>query len=405
MLGTVVPSIAAVPMMGYLARVLDTEKFGVLLLLYGILGFSSVFDVGITRAVIRRIAASESKEDSAKVLGTAFSIVLPLSIIAMIFLLIYSGEITKLLNISESSYSDVLNSVEIIAYTLPFFLFGITALGYLEGREEFYKLNIIRIIAGLIMAVLPAIICLFNQTLVSAVLGIFIGRVLLAFIAFYICLKSKELDKFSFCKKELRYMFQYGGWITVSNIISPLMVYGDRFVLSNIIGAKDSAYYISANEIISRMAFIPASLARTIFPMMAKKEQSTNNIEFQSYTSLLILLLVLLVPLYIYSWEVINLWLGPEYSDKTHIILDILIIGFFFNALAQIPFSKIQAKGSSKVTALLHLSELLPYFLLFYICINMFGILGAAYAWTTRVIIDFIVLVFLSIKYNIKNEN
>nr|WP_276526747.1 polysaccharide biosynthesis C-terminal domain-containing protein [Enterobacter hormaechei] len=90
--------------------------------------------------------------------------------------------------------------------------------------------------------------------------------------------------------------------------------------------------------------------------------------------------------------------MGTEFSGLPSLILKILIIGYFFNCIAQIPFADIQASGKSKTTAMLHLCEVLPYFALLFMLVNFYGIIGAAFAWSIRTTIDCLLLVWLNNK-------
>ena len=86
-------------------------------------------------------------------------------------------------------------------------------------------------------------------------------------------------------------------------------------------------------------------------------------------------------------------------SEYTHLaanVLQILLIGFYFNALAQIPYVSLQALGKAKTTAALHLIELIPYLSLLSILTVKFGIIGTAIAWSVRTLCDLILLVILS---------
>ncbi|MCC2946192.1 polysaccharide biosynthesis C-terminal domain-containing protein, partial [Citrobacter freundii] len=77
-------------------------------------------------------------------------------------------------------------------------------------------------------------------------------------------------------------------------------------------------------------------------------------------------------------------------------------VGYFFNSLAQIPFTSIQALGKAKITAIIHVFEVLPYLLLLYFCVVNYGIIGAAVAWTIRVTIDCFLLFIIN--YVISNK-
>ena len=73
---------------------------------------------------------------------------------------------------------------------------------------------------------------------------------------------------------------------------------------------------------------------------------------------------------FVFSEEIMVTWMGTEFSCVPSLILKILIIGYFFNCIAQIPFADIQASGKSKTTAMLHLCEVLPYFALLFMLVN-----------------------------------
>lgn len=68
----------------------------------------------------------------------------------------------------------------------------------------------------------------------------------------------------------------------------------------------------------------------------------------------------------VFAEKILNLWLGASYSTHSKNILIILLVGFLFNALAQVPFTAIQSAGKAKITALLHCFEIVPYFILLY---------------------------------------
>ena len=46
----------------------------------------------------------------------------------------------------------------------------------------------------------------------------------------------------------LRTSLSYGGWLTVTNVIGPIMGYFDRFVLSHLAGASVVAYYVAGRN-------------------------------------------------------------------------------------------------------------------------------------------------------------
>jgi O-antigen/teichoic acid export membrane protein len=66
--------------------------------------------------------------------------------------------------------------------------------------------------------------------------------------------------------------------------------------------------------------------------------------------------------------------------------------------MARIPFSLVQSAGHADWTAMTHLIELPAYVFALWWLLKAYGISGAAYAWTARVLVDTIVFYALAAK-------
>ena len=70
----------------------------------------------------------------------------------------------------------------------------------------------------------------------------------------------------------------------------------------------------------------------------------------------------------------------------------LLLVGFWINSFAVIPYAQLQARGRPDLAAKCHLGEVLPYFGLLYLGLNTLGMMGAAVAFSLRVLVDFALL-------------
>lgn len=206
----------------------------------------------------------------------------------------------------------------------------------------------------------------------------------------------------------LRPLFTFGSWMTVSNIIGPLMVYLDRFVIAAMIGASAVAYYVAPYEVVTKMWAVPAAISGVLFPLFAKEWQrnplSSAKFLNQGVTYVLIFLYppVLLLSLFAHEWLLI--WLNPEFSKNGAVIVGWLAAGVLVNSLAQIIFAKVQGAGRVDWTAKMHLLELIPYLIILWFALKQFGIAGAAFAWFLRVTIDMLGLAYAAGKLNANNK-
>ena len=396
-LAVVLPSAIAIPSLGMIARILGVELFGVFTLIFALVGYANIFDMGLSRAVVRNISMNRDAPSIIKdTLFTASSTVFVAGCLGGFLLFVSSSNLVEVLSISDKYLVEVKSCFQLMSFIIPVFLLNIVWLSYLEGQERFKELSFIRMITGSLMFLLPVLSLLIKDSIINAFAGLFLARILsLAIILIYSLSELKALDYFFFNRKKFNELVTFGSWLTVSNIISPIMAYFDRFILSAHIGADKVAFYTAPAEIVSRMLLLPHSLGKALFPYMAIN--SNTDLEKRSLLAVFVVSLTMAIPLFVFGSVLITLWLGPGYQGAV-LPLQILLVGFVFNAMAQVPYSKIQALGYSKITAKIHLFELLPYLFFLYFMINNFGIVGAAVAWSARVAIDFFILVICSFK-------
>jgi O-antigen/teichoic acid export membrane protein len=99
-------------------------------------------------------------------------------------------------------------------------------------------------------------------------------------------------------------------------------------------------------------------------------------------------LTLVLVPVVALATDLLQLWLGQQFALQAATVLKLLCIGVLINAVAYVPYGLIQGVGRPDLTAKLHLTELLMYVPLLWLLLRLFGIVGAAIAWTLRATLD-----------------
>lgn len=395
--GYIIPGILSIPILGYMARELGIEEFGLFTIILALVGYASIFDVGITRSVIREIAIFKNNEEEVlKIISTSALLVLILGVAAGVLIIVFSSIISELLKVSSYAVENFQYSLMLLSLSIPLFLLTQIWCSLLEGREEFLKLNIFKTISSTLVVLLPAIGLMLDSSLLSAVIGLLISRVISIILVLWFC--KEYIVKLKFHKDTFKRLINFGGWIAVSNIISPIMSYFDRFILANKVGSNVVGFYTGPSEAISRIGIFPNAIARTIFPMLSDKEADNKQIKKISY----LLVFLSIVPFGIiaayFAENILDLWLGSQFALKSTLIFQVLVLGLIFNSIAQVPFTSIQAQGGSKVTAILHLFEVIPYVLLLLYLIQYYGLLGAAWAWTIRMFVDMGLLIFLDQK-------
>jgi O-antigen/teichoic acid export membrane protein len=400
LMGYLLPTLIAVPAMGFLARQVGVEKFGLFMIAYVVLGYANIFDVGLSRAMIRAVAIYENQAVTlTKTLSSAICFLWVMGVAISLIFYVSSPYLVSFLKVSSANQSDVLQGFQWLSLsTLPFLLSQVW-LAYLEGLEKFKVLNLQKIVSNSLIAGLPVVFVLFIPSFVGLILGLLMARVFTAILA-YVCFKFYA-PKFQlkFYKLEFIELFRFGGWLAISNIINPIMSYFDRFLLSNLMGAAQVGYYAAASEMVIKLGIFPVSVSRVLFPLLSKSSPADYKKHYQFAKKLTFVGAVCIItPIFIYAPQILTLWMGADFALHATTVLRILLVGLFFSSLLQIPFASVQAQGQSKLTAVIHLYELLPYLGLLYFLSSAFGIEGAAAAWSLRLFFDYVMLSYFARK-------
>jgi len=401
LLGLGLPLVVAVFSIPVLVKGLGDAKFGLLTLIWALVSYFGLFDLGLGRALTQQLASilnGPRHEESGRIAFTSLVMMFLLGVFASAMIFIFGPVGIGYLK-SASDQQEAINSVYIMGAVMPFILLTSGFRGILEAKHHFGVINAMRIPMGLFTFIGPIIVVLyFGSNLELITLVLVIGRVL-ACIAhgWYAWLAiGSDHGVLGFDKKLLKPLCFSGGWMTISNIVSPLMGYVDRFVIGFSISAAAVAFYTTPQEMVTKLWIIPGALTSVLFPAFANSH-SKNNIEMKRIFHLSIKMIFLsvipiVICLVLFSDEILGLWINKDFAINSQAYLKVFSIGILVNCMAHVPYTLIQGAGRSKLTAYFHLIQFPIYFSLLWLLALNYGILGAAIAWLIRILIDSILM-------------
>ncbi|MHA7847606.1 flippase [Serratia sp. D1N4] len=405
LVGFVFPILAAIVIIPLLMKNIGMERFGILTLIFALIGFMNIFDFGLTRSITNSVVKYRNSETQllASIKTGWFIIVVLLSVVALLILLFHRSITESIFNVSNAVLEqEVNNSLLIIALSLPFVISQATFTGVLEAFGCFKKISLAKIPFSILMYLVPAIVSFFNNSLLYITMSLCILRVLMA--VFFFILMHEELKQATQnsllsakIQKDIAIeLFKYGGWVSISNIIAPIMLYIDRFFVASIVGASLVAYYTTPYEVVSKMTIVAVSVSGVLFPILASKIPTEIKVADKFFKkSLLGIFLILFPPVVVgvlFSDYILTLWINDVFAKQASLIFSIFLIGFLIHGLIQPAFTWIQASGKPYITAMAHVFDLTFYIIYFPALTKHYGIVGAASAWVIRVSISFIVL-------------
>ena len=407
--GTGLPLLVGLWAIPLLIEGLGKERFGLLTIIWMGIGYFSFFDLGIGRALTKLVAEGIATQQITKTANLIFiGLRLMMTLGLMAGLLVASSSpylIDHILSVPPELRQEAIGSLWILAATLPFVISSAGLIGILQAHQRFSIITKVRVPLGVLNFAGPLLVLPFSHSLIYTTAVMAVGRILSWLVYWQVCREygrnRTELDRPAI-KLHLRHLLGFGGWITVSNIVSPMMVYFDRFFVGALIGLSAVAYYATPYEIISRISLIPIAIADVMFPAFAMALASDGLQAKPLFIGAAIVLMGVLLPaigfIILFAPEGLQWWLGAEFSLHSTAVLRWLALGVFINSFARLPLALLQAHQRPDITAKIHLAELPLYVATVYFLTLQLGITGTAMAWTLRVSTDALLLFFFSAK-------
>jgi len=301
-----------------------------------------------------------------------------------------------LFNLQGELASETIFGLRAVALSMPFVLVATGAMGSLEGLQEFRRVSTQRAVLTMLQFGLPTLVALWRPDVGWVIAALAASRALGMVVWLYALHHVLPEPRVSRTHPEdLRHLLQFGGWLSVSNLVAPLMAYADRFYLASLFPPALVAAYAVPFDALSRVTSLPMTAIGAVFPALAEAQarpESSTTLLRAAVTALVALMLPPLLLAMIFAKPLLTLWLGQRFALSALPVFQMLILGVFTNSLAHVPYALLQAHGRSDLTAKLHLAELPVFAGLLVWAVSDWGIVGAALAWTLRVSIDTVLL-------------
>lgn len=415
LLGQGIPLLVAIVATPFIVRGLGSERYGIFSMALVVLGYFGLFDLGLGRATTRFVAtalSSNERSDVPAIAWSAITVQAGLGMVAAGLLVVIAPiAVTRILNIQPSFVPEARRTLYVLAFSIPAVLIAGSLRGVLEAAQRFDLVNAVAAPLSAANFLLPLGGVLLRWDLPAIVATLLISRVAGAALFYASCLRVfpdlKRAPRFRVATA--RELLGFGGWVTVSSIISPILVYLDRIMVGVLFTMTAVAYYSAPYEMVTRVLIIPISLVSTLFPAFSRihgEEEigRLHQLVGNSVKYLLGALAPAVVILLAFPRDILAWWLGADFATNSSGALQILSVGVLANSIALVPFALIQGSGRPDVTAKLHLVEVPIQFGVAWGFVNAWGIAGAALAWTTRTTLDAVLLFVAAFRLSVSSS-
>jgi O-antigen/teichoic acid export membrane protein len=395
----IVVALVTVPL--YLHHIGDA-RFGVMSIVWVLLGLFGFLDLGLSRAVTNALAKLRDAPQAhrARVLLTTFGLNAGFGVLGGVVLCVFGGLMLKhFVSMPDEISAEVSWSLPWIACLLPLTLISAAGAGALESRELFLLANSIQIFTTTLAQVAPIVAAIFispSLTVVIPTAAVSQGLGAIVVLAVVYRLEGpfslRAIDW-----GEARKLLNYGGWMFATQVIYPAVAAADTFIIGSVAGVAALPHYSVPFSLVQRSAAIPTAFGRTLFPRLsslsggAAHALGTRALSMMAYG-----FAAICAPAIILSHTFFRYWIGADFAAAAAPVAQLLFPGIWTAALSLVGFTLLQSQGRANVTGKLTIIEAPPFIAFFWIMTMAFGIVGAAAAWTVRCTVEALMMLWLA---------
>lgn len=407
LMSQIVPLCVALVAIPLLIQTLGTARFGVLTLGWVLIGYFSFLDLGMGRAltkiVAERLGEGRTRREISPTVWLGLGAMLAIGVVGAVVVVLLAPLLAQhWLNVPAELQQETLAGFYLLAPTVPLVVLTTGLRGILQAYQRFGFISVIRSVMGIALFAGPLGVAFYYPTLPAMFITMFVIRLIAWAAHVWLCrpylrrVPGRRLIEGG----ELKSLIEFGSWITVSNVISPVLSYWDRFFIGAWLSVTAVAYYVTPLEVVTKLLFIPGAVAAVLFPAFsmtfARGAAAAGEMLERGCRYIGIVMFPLALVAVAFAHEGLLLWLNADFADRSAPVLRWLAIGVFANSLAYMPFALLQGVGRPDIPAKLHVIQIVPYIVALKLAIDAFGIAGVAMVWTARVAVDLAALLFMA---------
>lgn len=397
-----IPAIVALGSIPALIKLLGIDLFALVSLVLSLNLFFFVYDFGLTRSMHFFSPKSEYQlqDKFGQLLGSSILLALLIaSAVTLIIVLISPLFSNGWLKLTDEKAHEVTLAFQFAALGIIPALISNVLKGFFEGKMQFKTANMAKMFSGFSLFFTPVVVAMFTSSLVIISISIMLTRYMSLLLYGYFLHRLVNVRSIRLSKHILNKVVVYAFWAAISGFFATLFIYGDRFIVSGYINASELSVYIASQDVLIRYLLIPWSIAIVLAPYFSDDNNKLKQVKIVYLKALknsVFLTMVFVIFTVILVVFVLPRWIDTNLIPFTQQLNFILITGIVFAALSQLPLIFLYAQGKAKLLTFIFIFEGIGYLILAPIIFEIFGVIGAAYVWSARLLIEFTLLNYFS---------
>jgi O-antigen/teichoic acid export membrane protein len=392
----------------YIVHTLGLNLYGILVLVGITTNYFGVVELGLGQATIKFLVDSSSRKDwpeFTRVFWTSSLSYLMLGIVGAAGMVACTPVLISLLRIPTEARVATAQAFAVSAVALVVSLQVGLASSVMRALERFEWLSRVGASIGVAQSLFCVVLLHFGYSLVGVLIGsaTLQGLALIAY-ALLVRVLVPDLGRPTWHRNTFRHLAGFGTYVSVSQVIGPLLVNLEKFILSSLVAIAMVTYYTVPYNVINTLALFPASIAVVVFPAFTRlntegKAENARELYIRGTKLIFGTVVPIAIVIGIFSRQILTLWMGTEFGTHGARVMQVLAFALVISAVASLPYQYLQAVHRPDLTAKFHILELVVHIPLCFVLIGTFGLTGAAVAWAVRVNLDFALLVKAATKH------
>jgi O-antigen/teichoic acid export membrane protein len=399
-----VMAVVAVPI---LIDHLGAAKFGIISLAWIVIGYASLLDLGLGRALMKLTAdrlGAGKRHEIPRLFWMSVVLLGAIGTVTGGIIAGLSGWLSEdVLTIGPNLTAQAQTTFIMLGATVPFVLISTALEGNLDAHQRFDLTQGFSVPLSALSYFGPVVIALFTTNLPLVISAVCLSRVLGTLINFYLCIyvdprlrHERQVDP-----TQIKPLLSFGGWVTVAAVATGAMLSLDRLLIGARVSAAAVAFYATPYEASKQLLFVSSTFSSVLFPGFAanvgRDAKRTERLFDQGVRASFVGLFPLTLVTSVLAYQILEVWINSEFAHRGGAILQLLPIGVLINGIAFVAFALVQSTRPD-VVAKLACIELPIYLAVLWVLLNTDGIEGAAIAFTLRVIFDTSMLYYFTLR-------
>jgi O-antigen/teichoic acid export membrane protein len=368
---------------------LGDVAYGVWVLAISVVAYLALLDLGMQSSVLRFVSKGHTKGDhqgASEAISAALWVRLQISVVALVLSVGLAAIFPLAFKVPAQLASDAREAILLIGITTAITMSMGVVGGVLSALNRYDLQNYV-ILAQTALRVIGVIVALRTGhgivaiALVELVAALF-GNLMLIWVARRLYPELRiQLKKPK--RETLQQIWSYSWYAFLTTVAVQLVYQSDNLVVGKFVSVSAVTFYAIANSLCRYTTQVVGSMGSTFVPAASTYEAAGDSSSLlglykNGTRATLMISLPILVTLIIRGPSFIGLWMGPQYAQKSGIVLIILASSLFFSYANRTAASIAFGIEKHKTMAIWAIGEGIANLSLSIILVHWYGIYGVA---------------------------